>query len=292
MDTNTAPLGSEDTTPGSRACVRVRAFLAGSGGPASRARIRAPHCFLSPFLVISLSAGPPLGWGCPACGCSCVFYFFFIFILRPPCPLRFEFAGPGCLGPWRLAPPPLSSFFSLFPSPPPCVFCCFFFSPVFVFVFSSFSLFFLCCGVLVVRCSVLLCPELWGVLVCVAVGLVLRRGLLCACALSFGAPCLCLFPLCCCLLCCACPLALCWRVALPCAASGGCRVVLPASPASGVLRGFFFPRLSGVCWLWSPPPRLVVVSAVVLCRASCRVVLWSVVCSVLCPVLCGVFVLG
>ena len=55
-------------------------------------------------------------------------------------------------------------------------------------------------------------------------------------------------------------------------------------------RGFFF-RFSGAC-CFSPPPWLVVVSSVVLCRASCCVVLRYVVCFVLCPVLCGVFVSG
>ena len=70
-------------------------------------------------------------------------------------------------------------------------------------------------------------------------------------------------------------------------------MVLLASPPSSVLCGFLFSCLSGVCLLCPlPPPQLVVVSSVVLCRASCRVVLWSVVCSVFCPVLCGLLVPG
>ena len=78
MLTRTPPLfGSEDATPGSGACVWVRAFLAGSGGLGSWARFGALHPFLWPFLVLSLSARPPPGWGCPACGCSVVFLLHF-----------------------------------------------------------------------------------------------------------------------------------------------------------------------------------------------------------------------
>ena len=45
------------------------------------------------------------------------------------------------------------------------------------------------------------CPALWGVLVCVAVGLVPRREPVRACARSLVAPWLCLFCVCCCLSC-------------------------------------------------------------------------------------------
>ena len=44
-----------------------------------------------------------------------------------------------------------------------------------------------------------MCPGLWGVLVCVAVGVVPRWGPVCACAVSLGAPWLCPFCVCCCL---------------------------------------------------------------------------------------------
>ena len=74
VDANTAPFGLEDATPESRGCVRVRAFLAGSGGPASWARFGAPHLYLWPFLLLSLSARPPAGWGCPACVVSGFFF--------------------------------------------------------------------------------------------------------------------------------------------------------------------------------------------------------------------------
>ena len=76
--------------PGSRACVRVlvfpgwvgraglvRAFLAGSAGPASGARFGAPHLLLWPVLVRSFFVRPPLGLGCPVCGCFWVFLLFF-----------------------------------------------------------------------------------------------------------------------------------------------------------------------------------------------------------------------
>ena len=248
VDADTAPFGSKDAPPGSRACVRVRAFLARSGGPASRAFFGAPHLFLCPFLVLSLSARPPPGLGCAACGCSCVFCFFSFFSCAPPCLLRFVFPGPGCLGPWRLAPPPPSLVFFL--SPPLCLF----FFPV-GFCFSFLSFFFPCRGVLVVRCSVLVCPGLWDVLVCVVVGLVLRRGLLCVCAPSFRNPCLCLFPLYCCLLYCACLVAPCWRrCSSPCCLWWVlCGVALP--PPRVFCAGFFFAcRVFAGCAPPPPPP--------------------------------------
>ena len=178
VDADTAPLGSEDATPGSRACVRVRALL----GPFGRAGLSGAFwCaspFLWPFLVRSLLARPPPAWGCPVCGCCWVFFlFFFPFSpsLRPRCVLPCVFSGPGCLGPWRLVPPPLC-----FSSPPPP--CCrwrfllsgwlgplrppfplfFLFFPWFlVLSFSIFFFFGLCSGVsccvfpvLPVRCAV------------------------------------------------------------------------------------------------------------------------------------------
>ena len=116
VDADTSPLGSEDGTPGSRACALVRAFSAGSGGPACRARFGALQLSLWPFLLPSLSARPSSGWGRPVCRFSC-----FLPLLRPPCLRHFVFSGPGCLGPWRLVspPPPLLVFFfpSLFCAP-------------------------------------------------------------------------------------------------------------------------------------------------------------------------------
>ena len=280
VDADTAPFGSEDATPGSRACVRIRAFLAGSGGPASWARSGAPHPFLSPLLLLSLSARPLRA------GVALLVLFlgfFFLPTCAPPLSAAFPVLRPWV--PWALAfcgtSPPLlcfSCFFSFFFSLPPA---CFFFR-----VFLPFSFFFVLCWL----CSAgLVFRGLWGVLVCVVVGLVLRRGPVCACVLLFGAPCLCVPLLFCCLLCCVCPMAPCrWRCSSPCCLWWlPCGVARRIPPAGGA--GFFF--LRRVCAGCPPPPRrLVVLSCVVVCRASCGVVRRSSVCFVLCPLLCGVLV--
>ena len=191
-------------------------LLAGSGGPA-KARFGAPHLFLWPGLVLCLSAGPRPGWRCGACGCSCVLFFLCA-------PAVSGVPGSPALGALGLgvlwSPPPSLVFFCFLstPSAPLFVFFSFIFLPCFCFS-SLFGLFFFPpvfflsvprCAV----CSVLgsfVCPGLWSVLVCVVVGVVVRRGPVCACAVSFGAPCLCLLSVCCCLLCSVCPLPLCWR---------------------------------------------------------------------------------
>ena len=69
VDAETAPFGSEDATPRSRACVRVRALLGrvGQGGLPGAFWCASP--FLWPFLLRSLLVQPPPGWGCPVCGC-------------------------------------------------------------------------------------------------------------------------------------------------------------------------------------------------------------------------------
>ena len=284
VDADTAPFGSEDDTPGSRACVRVRPLLVRSGGPAPWVRFGAPHLFLWPFLMLSLSAQPPPGSGCPACGCSCGFcffsFFFFFFLVRPlvSCVSCFPALGDLPLGVLR-PPPPLLFFFL----PPSQVF---FFLPVF---FPPSSLFYflavVCwlCGALcwcVLGSGACWCVLLWAL--CFGGGccaLALRRSVLPAHAFSL------------CVVAC-CVARAWWRraggVALPRAASVGCRMVLPDPPPFGYFaRGFFFacPVFAGCA---PPDPRLVVVSPVVLCCASCRVVLRSVVCFVLCPVMCGV----
>ena len=51
---DTSHCGSEDATPGSRACVRVPVLPGGSGGPASRARSGAPHLPLWPLCLPAL----------------------------------------------------------------------------------------------------------------------------------------------------------------------------------------------------------------------------------------------
>ena len=116
MWTPTPPLAGRRTPrPGPvRVCV-CSSFLAGSGGPASRARSGAPHLFLwllclsallgplragvAPVLVLCLPSPPPF------CFCFVVFFFIcpFPFALRPLCLLLFLVSGPGCSGPWRFA---------------------------------------------------------------------------------------------------------------------------------------------------------------------------------------------
>ena len=103
VDADTAPCGSEDAGPGSRACVRVLALLGRVWGAASWARSGAPHLFLWPLWLSAL-----LGRSVP-----CVFFFP---CSRPRCLSLSLVSGPGCLGPWRCALrffffflPPLSS---------------------------------------------------------------------------------------------------------------------------------------------------------------------------------------
>ena len=114
VDADTAPFGSEDATPGSRACVRVRALF----GRVGQAGL--PGAFwcasLSPVAALGalLVCSAPLGWGCPVCGCCWVLIFFSL--LRPRCPRQSLFSGPGCLGAWRLVVlrPPSAFFFVFF----------------------------------------------------------------------------------------------------------------------------------------------------------------------------------
>ena len=83
VDADTAPCGSEDATPGSRACVRVVALL----GLVGRAGLPGAFWCALPFPLTTLSfcfAWRPPGWGCP------------------------------CLGPLFALPSPLLLFFPLF----------------------------------------------------------------------------------------------------------------------------------------------------------------------------------
>ena len=78
VDADTSPCGSEDDTPGSRACVCVRALL----GRVGRAGLPGAFWCASPFPVAALSfcfARPPPGWGCPFL-CPVFFFFFFFFL--------------------------------------------------------------------------------------------------------------------------------------------------------------------------------------------------------------------
>ena len=179
VDADTPPFGSEDATPGSRACVRVR--------PPGRVLVRLtfPLAVLgSPF-----ACSAPSGLGLPRLWLLFgffLFYFFFFFSfplsLRPRCVLLCVFSGPGCLGPWRLvappfffAPPPcclwrflLSGCLGPLRPPPPFFFLCFLF-----FLFPFFFFFFAGC---VVRGG-FVCLRPSGVPACASV--VLSLSLLC-----------------------------------------------------------------------------------------------------------------
>ena len=132
--------------PGFRcACVFVCVLcLAGSGGPASRARSGAPQLFLLAALSFCF-AWPPPGWGCPPLSrCCCpsslpwrfVFFFFFFFFFLFPLPL------PG----WLVSPAwPLAARWWLLPRPPPLVCPAVFVAPAWclgVFFFFFFFFFF------------------------------------------------------------------------------------------------------------------------------------------------------
>ena len=86
-------------------------FLAGSGGPASRARFGAPHLSFGRFVLLRCSAPFRLGLPlfCPFVGLLALLCCFFFFPLcAPPLSLAFSDSGPGCPGPWRpVALPPL-----------------------------------------------------------------------------------------------------------------------------------------------------------------------------------------
>ena len=121
VDAHTAPFGSEDATPGSRACVRVRALPGRVGQAGLPGAFWCASPFLRPFLVRSLLVRPPMGWSCPVYGC---FFFVFLFPFPPHrCAILLSwfacFPAPGALGLGVLFPPP-SFFLPFFLPPPPC----------------------------------------------------------------------------------------------------------------------------------------------------------------------------
>ena len=65
MDADTSIFGLEDATPGSRACVRVRALLGRVGRAGLPGAFWCASPFLWPALVCSLCARPLAGWSCP-----------------------------------------------------------------------------------------------------------------------------------------------------------------------------------------------------------------------------------
>ena len=137
VDADTSPCGSEDATPGSRACLRVRALL----GRVGRAGLPGAFWCASPFPLAALSfcfAWPPPGWAGPFLFCCCCRSSLVVFLGLPlPCsPLVWlSRLAVGCS--LVVAPPPPPPFVSrgfrrscLWP----CCFFLFFFSPS-----SSFS---------------------------------------------------------------------------------------------------------------------------------------------------------
>ena len=127
--------------PGFRcACVFVCVLcLAGSGGPASRARSGAPHLFLWP-LCLSALLGPlragvvPLSLAAVAVPRCPGALFFFFFFLRLPLP------GSPCARAWFVSPAwPLAARWWLLPSPPPPLCPAVFVAPAWCLPRSSFS---------------------------------------------------------------------------------------------------------------------------------------------------------
>ena len=122
VDADTASFGSEDATPGSRACVCACSSWPGRAGqPPGRvlARLTFPLAVLGWLFACSA----PSGQGLPRLWLLLGFFFcfFFTFLFSFPCfaPVVSCFAcfpAPGALGLGVLSPPPL-----FFPPPPPSV---------------------------------------------------------------------------------------------------------------------------------------------------------------------------
>ena len=167
VDADTSPFGSEDATPGFRACVPVRALRLTLGGRVGRAGLPGALWCTSPFLwpCVLLLCFAPSGLGLPLLvGLFAFLRFFFVFLLplcprcfslfsgirprvspalalvasSPPSPLFFPFFfHPGfrcCLLGVRLPPPPFCC------APPASFFLFFPFCLVLVFVAASFVL--------------------------------------------------------------------------------------------------------------------------------------------------------
>ena len=216
-----------------------------------------------------------------------VFFFFFCASLVS-CVSCFPALGAQGFGVLRPPPPPLCSIFFLVPHWGCRYFSVLFFPAGFcfwfLFLFSLLPFFFFalpwCAG-----CAVLCGGVSWavgrlGVCCCGPCGSdagccapALHLAVLAACAASI-----------CVVACCVARAR--WRragrVALPRAASAGCRGVLPNPPPRVFCAHFF--RLSGVCWLTPPPPP----PGWLLCRLLCFIVRCVVWCSGLWCVLCCV----
>ena len=264
-------------------CMCVLSWPGWAGRPPGRILVRLT--FSCGRSCCSLSARPPPGWGCPACVVSW-FVFFSSALCAPlvsgvPCFPALGALGLGVL--WSFPPLPLVSLF-------------FFPLRVGLFSFSGFffSLFFFFSVLCWLYSAGLVCRRLSGVLVCVVVGLVLRRGPVCACALLFGAPrlCLALFVFMLFLLCVpgGAVLAALLLPLLPLLAAVWCCSPNPSGASHG---GVFFFFASGLCWLCPSLPPVCPVLCFVLRRVVWCCGLWCVLCCVCCCVawLCSCAVL-
>ena len=109
------PCGSEDATPGSPVCVRVRALF----GRVGRAGLAGVFWWASPclWLLCPSTLLGPLRAGVALCLTFCLpsFFFFFFTVSKPPCLLLSLASGCGCPGLGAVSPPPpLPVFFSPF----------------------------------------------------------------------------------------------------------------------------------------------------------------------------------
>ena len=280
QDADNAPCRSEEATPGSCSCVCVLAPLDRVG----RAGLLGAFWCASPYHVAGLGAlfvcSAPSGLQLPCLWLLLCFFFLFFspflfvgpFVSGVPC-----FPAQGALGrgsprPAAPSPRPVCLFFYLLPAFPLFFVFLRFFRLLFFFLFFFTS----CRGSCAVR-GWFVCPGLWGVLVCVAVRVVPRRGPVCACSVSFGAPYLSLFSVCCCLSRCTCPVAPCWRrfsspCCLWCPVWVHCPLVLFCDAC-----GLSLP-LGAVLWGCAVAPGLVVLFRLAL---MCRVGLFGLLfCSV------------
>ena len=170
------------------ACVFVCVLcLAGSGGPASRARSGAPHLFLWP-LCLSALLGPlragvaPLSLAAAAFPrCRRVFFFFFFFFFF----FSFFFFFPHPLPGWLVSPAwPLAARWWLLPRPPPLVCPAVLVAPAWCLGVVFFFFFFFFLPVLLSLCAPVVSGFLWF-----PAPVALGRG---ACVVCFvGPPCAC-----------------------------------------------------------------------------------------------------
>ena len=112
VNANTSPCGSEDATPGFRACVPVLIPPGRVGRAGLPGAFWCVLPFLWPFCPPALR-GPLRAWVAPSCCCVCLRSVFFF---SPLCSLPSLLSGLGCPWPWRCLPPPPPPPISFSPS--------------------------------------------------------------------------------------------------------------------------------------------------------------------------------